>query len=223
MSYVRFDNYTTNANNITILSLGTFEDVITYDRLRTAHNESLSFNRFSNRQRSVSMSFENVAGFRIFKKSVLKTHEQTIVFGDDDSISHVGHVVSLQRNQLNMTAFEYIVTIELYPFGYLKERTVTLTTSGTVQNNGDTTCEPRIILNGNGTCRLVVGNTVCNLTIDTQLTIECDKTKANVYDKYGNLANSRMKGDFPALQAGINGVTLQNITSAEFIMKERVL
>lgn len=223
MSYVKFDSFNTEDNDISVSSLGTFEDAIVFERLKTAHHELLSFDRFSNRQRDVSLIFTNDYGFRKFKKAVLKTEMQTIIFGDDESVKHVGHVTNFQRTQLNETLFEIVVTIELYPFGYLNERTLTLNGNGTVENKGDVECEPKIILSGNGECSLTVGDYVCQLNIDTQLTIECDRTKANVYDKNGNLANSRMKGDFPRLVAGLNGIALTGITQADFLLRERVL
>ncbi|MGL6057082.1 MAG: hypothetical protein ACRC17_02050 [Culicoidibacterales bacterium] len=223
MSYVKFDSFNTEDNDISVSSLGTFEDAIVFERLKTAHHELLSFDRFSNRQRDVSLVFTNDDGFRKFKKAVLKTEVQTIVFGDDESVEHIGHVTNFQRTQLNETLFEIVVTIELYPFGYLKERTVTLNANGTIENKGDVECEPKIFLKGNGECILTVGDYVCRLNIDEQLTIECDRTKANVYDKNGALANSRMKGDFPKLVTGLNGVALTGITQAEFLLRERVL
>ncbi|MGL5383061.1 MAG: hypothetical protein ACRDCC_06245 [Culicoidibacterales bacterium] len=225
MSYLKINNFNTEDNDIVVLSLGEFEDVIMFERLKTASNERLSFDRYSNRQRQVSLLFENADGFRTFKRALMSEFIQTFVFGDDEDLSFLGHVISLQRKQLNEELFEYTVTIELYAFGYLKNRKEILATNGTVNNKGDIHCEPLITVFGNGTaCKLTIGDYVLELDIDKNLTIECKKTEANVYDKDGNLANSRMKGDFPVLDVGLNGVVLgTGINSVEFEMRERVL
>lgn len=225
MSYLKINNFNTEDNDIVVLSLGEFEDVIMFERLKTASNERLSFDRYSNRQRQVSLLFDNADGFRAFKRAVMSEFMQTFVFGDDEELSFLGNVISLQRNQLNNELFEYTVTIELYPFGYLKNRKEILGASGAVTNKGDIECEPLITVLGNGSaCKLTIGDYVLELNIDTKLTVECKKTEANVYDKDGNLANSRMKGDFPVLDVGLNGVVLgTGINSVEFEMRERVL
>lgn len=215
--YVKIDSFDTSDYDLEVIQFSEFADAAEFDELE-------NFDKFNSRKRTVSFLFRNDFGFREIKRMLYNDMKRSkIIFGNDEDVHFFGKTTSVSFEQLTLDLYKVVVEFLIEPFAYLPEKSETLTASGTITNSGDVYSEPEITIFGNGETRVTIGDFILDLNIDTKLVIECQKKQANVYDKNGKLANSRMKGDFPVLRVGVNGVVLgAGVSSIVFKKRERV-
>lgn len=116
------------------------------------------------------------------------------------------------------------IDLKIYPFKYFIENKVfTLTRNSTAENIGNVFCEPKITIFGNGSTSFSLGRQTMRFNIDEKLVIECKHGEQNLYDKDGNVANSRLLGgSFFEVPPGLRGVVLgAGITRVEIEMRCR--
>lgn len=121
----------------------------------------------------------------------------------------------VMRGRENRT---FAITFRCGPFWYVEdEEDVTLTGSGTVENEGTVYSEPVIEVTGTGDGVLMVGSTMVELTGMTgSVTIDSELMEA--YDGMESM-NGIMSGDFPRLSPGINGISWSGGISKVVIKK----
>ena len=102
------------------------------------------------------------------------------------------------------------------------EQSVTLTGSGSVMNEGSVYSGPIITVKGNGDGTLMVGSTLIELNkLEGSITIDSELQEA--YNAQESL-NSKMNGEFPRLNVGLNGISWTGgITSVTVIKNTRYL
>lgn len=127
---------------------------------------------------------------------------------------------AFKRKLLN--AFEITFTCKPQKFLPEGEETITLTESGTINNPTNCTALPLITVYGSGSGKIsVAGTTVDILSIEDQITLDCDLMDA--YKQTGDAAfenkNSCISApEFPELTAGANPVSFSGgITKIEIV------
>ncbi|MGL6008628.1 MAG: hypothetical protein ACRC1D_04155 [Culicoidibacterales bacterium] len=180
---------------------------------------------FNTRKYDISLFIKTKEKLSKVKGKIVKQETQRFTFGDNPNHHHFGKIIGVKEKHIASEYYELSLEIELEPFAYLKDRTISVSGNGTVENLGNVQAEPKIKVFGNGTgASLVVGDYVLKVDVSGSLTIDCTRKKVNVYDQNGKLANHRMSGDFPKLKTGINGITMGGgISRIEIEMMERVI
>lgn len=111
----------------------------------------------------------------------------------------------VMRGRTNRT---FTVSFRLNPFLYDNSKTsvrlVNPTTS--LMNKGSVDAIPVIRVSGSGDINLMVNGEIINL-IGISGVIVIDSVMSEAYDGNRNLINSKMSGEFPMLQTGMNGIS----------------
>lgn len=123
--------------------------------------------------------------------------------------------VSAVKSRLDeVDGYEFDVTFTCNPFSLpLNDDVRIFESNGVLDNNSGYVMYPKVTVYGNSETptTLTIGKQVIHLKkIDTEIIIECQHGKQNIYDKQGFLLNSIMKGNFFEVQKGKNGVVLGN-------------
>lgn len=107
------------------------------------------------------------------------------------------------------------IKFKVQPYKYSAETPLTLVSSGTVKNYGNTISKPILTICGSGTVELKIdGVTYFSYTFpENETTVTIDSEKEDAYeDTY--LRNRNMTGEFPKLEVGNNQITVSgNVTS----------
>ncbi|MGL5550556.1 MAG: hypothetical protein ACRDD4_12730 [Culicoidibacterales bacterium] len=222
--YLIIDDFDSRKENTPVT---TFSDLS--DSLQISANGMFEvdseFLGFKLRNRTVNLLVQTKKKLTEIKGKILKQKNQKVVFGDNPDYHHFAKITSTTERHIASDYYELSIAFEVDPFAYLKEKTVSLEISGTVENTGNVASEPKITVYGNGIDQqIVIGDYVLKVDIETKLVIECSQKLVNVYDQFGNVANHRMRGDFPKLKTGLNGITFSSgIAKIEIELKERVI
>lgn len=168
---------------------------------------------FESYERTLTFSVEYFENMQLLVSKFEKT-DNKIVFEYVENSFYLADLLSVEVTPQNKKIWIVNVKLRFDPFRYKNTEPIKLISSGSINNLGDVFAEPIVVLEGNGSVSLTIGNQVMNLVIDTKATIDCRHKKQNVYDKNGNIKNTlRKRGSFFEIQPGLNGVaTSGNVT-----------
>lgn len=132
--------------------------------------------------------------------------------------------VTLNKHGYNLDYWEGECQIYCQPLKeLLNEPKVTITSAGTVRNNGDVECAPLWKITATGNVTLSAGgNTITVTTGSGTIWIDSDTMEVWNSDRTA-LLTANSAGDFPVLQPGANSVTGGGWSRIEIEKRERYL
>lgn len=211
MSWVKIGNFnTSDYDEIKISEISETNTTFSYVNSTTKGGTFLDFDSVENRAITIVlhiMGIDEEEGFPDLNK-ILTSNEQFLKFSTKPTLEQKGWFKSFSRAHINTVITEYRLEFELLPFAYGAKQSVTLQQNGTINVRGDFNSKPYIEIRGTGEITMAIGDTVNHFIVDEKISIECEDRLANVYDKNGELANSKMKGAFPFFVPGLNGISL---------------
>lgn len=143
-----------------------------------------------------------------------------LILSDDPNYFYIVKLVKIDKEieRLLWVAGKFTATFLCAPFQYSREgqNTILLYEPSEIYNEGTFKSEPIITVYGNGNVTLVINNTSINLSnINGYMTI--DSVIKDAYKDTLNM-NNNMRGEFPLLQEGLNGIDWTgNVSKIEII------
>ena len=154
-----------------------------------------------------SFGDDNVAYKADLVKAWLDSGEGPLILCNQPDKYYVAHVSDPVDISQEFKIFgKFLVNFRCQPFKYAVDNDViTLTESGIVTNSGSISSEPIIVVTGTGDITLTINEVDIQLTsVSSYITIDSVLKDAH---KDTTLQNSKMLGEFPVLQPGVNTIS----------------
>lgn len=214
--YIILNEFNTINHDVRVLELGTKEPSSLKYELTEAYGQDgytrVSEDAYRGFERTSSIMINNEETYDLFMDGFYPGQEVRVEYSDDKGRHRYGVISGIEDNVIIGDNREVSIKIDLLPFQYTEEASLTIVAREEVQNIGNVYATPVMTVYGTGKGKLYVNDQIMELDVDEFLVI--DNEGIDVFDKDGLRANSRrLSGNFFRLRPGENIINFDGLIS----------